>query len=457
MLKKIAGVLLFVLFLFIAVKFYNYMSTDGFDDSGSITGFTCPDGWEQMPTDDSNGTCMAPCTPGNNSPQSFAYGPNAGGFPLNRRSGWDYCNDTYNGSDQSQTFSVKSATVGGPPIVAAVAAPVAPAPVAPVAPVAPMPFTCPAGWTQTPTDTMNGSCTAPCTPGNNSPQVFLYGPNAGGYPLNQRAGWDYCNDSNMGNQSAAFSVRSATVGGPPIVPAAMAQPMPVAPVAMAMAPPVPVPTPVPGSVVQAPVTVSVPAPVTAPTTMIPKVVIPYKCPDGFSQVPTNPTSGTCVAPCIPGNSSPKSFAYGPSSGGYPISRITGQSYCTTSKFKNMRNEFIKRTPTVELAATTVKEGFESLSPVDNIQGVSVENTTKIKDVATNAAEVMTDKLEANTIGLNITCASGDKPKISYIRNSKFGISSKDVNTLKGVRGRKQDFSCSEPKQNQYIFDPLTDT
>ena len=80
-----------------------------------------------------------------------------------------------------------------------------------------------------------------------------------------------------------------------------------------------------------------------------------------------------------------------------------------------------------------------------------------KDIATNAAEVMTDKLEANTIGLNITCASGDKPKISYIRNSKFGISSKDVNTLKGVRGRKQDFSCSEPKQNQYIFDPLTDT
>ena len=123
----------------------------------------------------------------------------------------------------------------------------------------------------------------------------------------------------------------------------------------------------------------------------------------------------------------------------------------------MRNEFIKRTPTVELAATTVKEGFESLSPVDNIEGASVENTTKIKDVATNAAEVMTDKLEANTIGLNITCASGDKPKISYIRNSKFGISSKDVNTLKDVRGNKQDLSCSEPKQNQYIFDPLTDT
>ena len=331
MLKKIAAVLIFAIFLFIAIKCYNYMSTDGFNDAGPITGFGCPNGWQQEPTDNSNGKCIAPCTPGNNNPQSFAYGPNTGGFPLNRRSGWDYCNDTNNGSDQSQAFSAKSATVG------------------------------PTQMSETPA---------------------------------------------------------------PAVQAQVSE--------------------TPAAAVQ--------APVTAPT-MTPDAGIPYTCPDGFSQVKTNPTSGTCSAPCPPANNNPKSFAYGPSSGGYPVSRRTGKSYCAASKITNMRGEFIKRTPTVQ----QYKEGFESLSTLGNIEGVTVKNIPMIKDVATNAAEVMTDKLEANTVGLNVTCASGDKPKISYIRNSKFATSSKDINTLKGVRGRKQDFSCSEPTQNQYIFNPFTET
>ena len=123
MLKKIAAVLIFAVFLFIALKFYNYMSRDGFNDAGPITGFMCPEGWEQNATDESNGTCTAPCfPPGNDSPQSFAYGPNSGGFPLNRRSGWDYCIDS-NNNNQAAAFSVRSATVGGPPIVAPAPAP----------------------------------------------------------------------------------------------------------------------------------------------------------------------------------------------------------------------------------------------------------------------------------------------------------------------------------------------
>jgi len=588
MLKKIAAVLIFAVFLFIALKFYNYMSRDGFNDAGPITGFMCPDGWQQMPIDDSNGTCVAPCTPGNNNPQSFAYGPNAGGFPLNRRSGYDYCVDTNNGSDQSQAFSVRSATVGGPPIVAAPAS---------------MPFTCPDGWSQTPIDSMNGSCTAPCTPGNNNPQSFSYGPNAGGYPLNRRSGSDYCTDTyNGSDQSQAFSVRSATVGGPPIVaapasaqasfpdfdnsktygvndivkagdqlyimtvgigasgyyPAAYPQhwavytpPMAAPPVAEPVqftcpdgwnqtptdsmngtcnapcttgnnnpqsfsygpnaggyplnrrsgsdyctdtyngsdqsqafsvrsatvgGPPIAIPMaaePLPGAVVQAPVSISAPAPVSAPTTMIPQAPISYICPNGFSQVANTPTSGTCTAPCFPGKGSPRSFSYGPSSGGYPVSRRTGQSYCTKSKFINMRAEYSKRTPTVQL--TTVNEGFKSMRTVDHIQlscpGLSpkavtaaaeveasrVEDTIKIKDMAAKAAEVVADKIRTETIpGLNITCPSGEKPKISYIRNSKFGTPSKDINTLKGVRGYKPEFSCSEPRGNQYIFNPFTD-
>jgi hypothetical protein len=139
----------------------------------------------------------------------------------------------------------------------------------------------------------------------------------------------------------------------------------------------------------------------------------------------------------------------------------------------MRAEYSKRTPTVQL--TTVNEGFKSMRTVDHIQlscpGLSpkavtaaaeveasrVEDTIKIKDMAAKAAEVVADKIRTETIpGLNITCPSGEKPKISYIRNSKFGTPSKDINTLKGVRGYKPEFSCSEPRGNQYIFNPFTD-
>jgi hypothetical protein len=139
----------------------------------------------------------------------------------------------------------------------------------------------------------------------------------------------------------------------------------------------------------------------------------------------------------------------------------------------MRAEYSDRTPMVQV--TTVNEGFKSMRTAGDIQsscpGLSpkaataaaeveasrVEDTIKIKDMAAKAAEVVADKIHTETIpGLNITCPFGEKPKISYIRNSKFGTPSKDINTLKGVRGYKREFSCSEPRENQYIFNPFTD-
>jgi hypothetical protein len=121
------------------------------------------------------------------------------------------------------------------------------------------------------------------------------------------------------------------------------------------------------------------------------------------------------------------------------------------------------------------EGYEDLSSADEVQSScpslsrraaaaaaeveasTAEQTLKIKDIAARAAEVVADKMNTETIpGLNITCPSGDKPKISYMRNSKFAKGSNDVNTLKGVRGHRHNMLCSEPNQNQYIFNPLTE-
>lgn len=77
------------------------------------------------------------------------------------------------------------------------------------------PYGCPPGWAQEDEDGENGTCTAPCSPGNKSPQSFSYGPSSSGYPLNRRSGNDYCIDSSHSNRTGDFDIRSDTVGGPP--------------------------------------------------------------------------------------------------------------------------------------------------------------------------------------------------------------------------------------------------
>lgn len=77
------------------------------------------------------------------------------------------------------------------------------------------PYGCPPGWSQEYEDSDNGSCKAPCSPGNNSPASFNYGPDHGGYPLNRRSGNDYCIDASHSNRTGDFEIKSDTVGGPP--------------------------------------------------------------------------------------------------------------------------------------------------------------------------------------------------------------------------------------------------
>jgi len=70
--------------------------------------YTCPPGWLQIPTDADNGRCVAPCYSTEGGSNTFHYGPDHGGYPLNRRSAEDRCIDLRNGSDQSGAFDIRS-------------------------------------------------------------------------------------------------------------------------------------------------------------------------------------------------------------------------------------------------------------------------------------------------------------------------------------------------------------
>ena len=86
----------------------------------------------------------------------------------------------------------------------------------PSTPVMPVPtpvinsiYSCPPGWKQYPTDSLNGNCVAPCAKTSGGSNTFNYGPKFGGYPINRRSGTDMCIDlTNGSNQSQAFNTRS---------------------------------------------------------------------------------------------------------------------------------------------------------------------------------------------------------------------------------------------------------
>jgi hypothetical protein len=73
--------------------------------------YTCPPGWIQDSTDSKNGNCgvVCPLLPNGLIPiASFPYGPNHPkfpGYPIDRKSSSDICNDIINGVDYSQYFN----------------------------------------------------------------------------------------------------------------------------------------------------------------------------------------------------------------------------------------------------------------------------------------------------------------------------------------------------------------
>jgi len=105
--------------------------------------YVCPDGWFTTYTDNENGFCNYPSSYGkiskNDAPDAFHFGPQAGGYPLNRRSLMDYAKDTY--ENQMNAYSERSPTWPPVPHPALIAPPppVAPPPPPPVAPPPPPP------------------------------------------------------------------------------------------------------------------------------------------------------------------------------------------------------------------------------------------------------------------------------------------------------------------------------
>lgn len=95
--------------------------------------------------------------------------------------------------------------------------------------------------------------------------------------------------------------------------------------------------------------------------------------------------------------------------------------------------------------------------------VAAEKAEKNKRDAYAAANIVDneyvndDMTPAEHNLLNITCPSGDLPKISFFRNSKYAKpTSRDVNTLKDVTGTKEDIDSSEPSRKSYEIDANSD-
>jgi len=106
-------------------------------------------------------------------------------------------------------------------------------------------YICPDGWMTNYTDNENGFCNYPSSYGkltkNDAPDIFYFGPQNGGYPLNRRSLMDYYRDTYV-NQINAYSEKSPT--WPPVPhPALIAPPPPVAPPPPPVAPPPPPPPP----------------------------------------------------------------------------------------------------------------------------------------------------------------------------------------------------------------------
>lgn len=119
-----------------------------------------------------------------------------------------------------------------------------------------------------------------------------------------------------------------------------------------------------------------------------------------------------------------------------------------------------------------KAGCKKLSPrakaaaaaaEANAIAEKAEKEEKAKEIADITSKILDneksneDDMEPTEQNLlNITCASGDLPKISFFRNSRLAMpTSRDVNTLNDVTGSKEDIDSSEPS-NQYAINANSD-
>jgi len=106
----------------------------------------------------------------------------------------------------------------------------------------------------------------------------------------------------------------------------------------------------------------------------------------------------------------------------------------------------------------------SLSPVAAAAAKAAEASSdlakaKAAEIAKATSQVVSDNLvdSENESGMNVSCPSGEKPTVSFMRNTKNAKpQSKDVNTLKDVKGVNSTDECSAASTGTgggYNFDP----
>jgi len=136
-------------------------------------------------------------------------------------------------------------------------------------------------------------------------------------------------------------------------------------------------------------------------------------------------------------------------------------------------------PTLSPAAAAAVAAVEAKEKADEVKAAAIADATS-KAISKN----IVNSIEDSNLGLvdgtaalgsdldgnmmNVSCPSGDKPKISFMRNTKNAISgSVDINTLSGVKAANRSSSDSCPESSPapamgygtgggYYFDPEKD-
>jgi len=100
-------------------------------------------------------------------------------------------------------------------------------------------------------------------------------------------------------------------------------------------------------------------------------------------------------------------------------------------------------PTLSPAAAAAAEAVRAKEEATKIKAAAIADATS-KVISDNIVNSIEDSESENGNQMNVSCPSGEKPTINFMRNTKNAIpQTKDVNTLKNVRATNPEQSNSE--------------
>lgn len=100
-------------------------------------------------------------------------------------------------------------------------------------------------------------------------------------------------------------------------------------------------------------------------------------------------------------------------------------------------------PTLSPAAAAAAEAVRAKEEATKIKAAAIADATS-KVISDNIVNSMEDSESENGNLMNVSCPSGEKPRINFMRNTKNAMpQTKDINTLKNVQAVNPDESTSE--------------